>query len=141
MADFKDAMKSRDEIRKNTINMVRAAIKQVEVDTRCELSDDEILPIIAKQVKMRKDALSDFEKGGRTDLMEIYNREIEILTQYLPKQLSDDEVKVLVADVADEMGIAGCKENMGRLIGACMKKVGGLADGDKVRRAVMEFLS
>ena len=77
--DFKTAMKSKDEIAKNTINLARAAIKQVEVDTRKDLTDEEIIPIIAKQVKMRKDALADFEKGGRTDLIDAYNKEIEVL--------------------------------------------------------------
>ena len=128
MDDFKAAMKSSDEIRKNTINMVRAAIKQVEVDTRTELTDDEILPIIAKQVKMRRDALADFEKGGRTDLIEVYNKEIEVLSEYLPKELSDDEK------------IESGKENMGRLMGAVMKKAKGKADGNRIRKAVMEFL-
>ena len=89
--DFKTAMKSKDEIAKNTINLARAAIKQVEVDTRKDLTDEEIIPIIAKQVKMRKDALADFEKGGRTDLIDAYNKEIEVLEVYLPAQLSEDE--------------------------------------------------
>lgn len=140
MDDFKSAMKSKDEIRKNTINMVRAAIKQVEVDTRVELSDDEILPIIKKQVKMRKDALADFEKGGRTDLIDVYNREIEILSEYLPKELSDDEINNLISNTAKELGIESGKENMGKLMGAVMQKVAGQADGNRVRKSVMEFL-
>ena len=119
MDDFKAAMKSRDEIRKNTINMVRAAIKQVEVDTRTELTDDEMLPIIAKQVKMRRDALADFEKGGRTDLIEVYNKEISGISK--PARYCK-------------------KENMGRLMGAVMKKAKGKADGNRIRKAVMEFL-
>lgn len=140
MDDFKAAMKSRDEIRKNTINMVRAAIKQVEVDTRTELTDDEILLIIVKQVKMRRDALADFEKGGRTDLIEVYNKEIEVLSEYLPKELSDDEIKTLIAQTASEEKIESGKENMGRLMGAVMKKAKGKADGNRIRKAVMEFL-
>ena len=140
MDDFKAAMKSRDEIRKNTINMVRAAIKQVEVDTRTELTDEEMLPIIAKQVKMRRDALADFEKGGRTDLIEVYNKEIEVLSEYLPKELSDDEIKTLIAQTASEEKIESGKENMGRLMGAVMKKAKGKADGNRIRKAVMEFL-
>ena len=85
--DFKESMKAKDEIRKNTVNLARAAVKQYEVDNRVELDDQEIISILTKQVKMRKDALSDFEKAGRTDLLEAYNREIEILMEYLPKQL------------------------------------------------------
>ena len=73
MADFKDAMKARDEIAKNTISLARAAVKQYEVDNREELDDAGIIAILSKQVKMRKDALADFEKAGRTDLFDSYN--------------------------------------------------------------------
>ena len=140
MNDFKDAMKSKDEVKKNTINLARAAIKQVEIDTRTELTDDEILPIIAKQVKMRKDALADFEKGGRTDLMEAYKKEIEILEVYLPAQLGEDEIKAVVEETARELGIDGGKQNMGKLMGPVMAKVKGQADGGAVKKVVMEFL-
>ncbi len=140
MADFKAAMKEKDEIRKNTITMVRAAIKQIEIDTKTELSDDEILPIISKQVKMRKDALADFERGGRTDLMEVYKQEIEVLNEYLPKQLTPEEIESLVAEAANEIGVTSGMENMGKLMGASMSKCKGLADGSDVKDAVMKFL-
>lgn len=140
MEDFKDAMKSKDEVKKNTINLARAAIKQVEVDTRTELKDEDILPIIAKQVKMRKDALADFEKGGRTDLIEAYKKEIEILEVYLPAQLTEDEIRVVVESTAKELGIDGGKQNMGKLMGPVMAKVKGQADGGAVKKVVMEFL-
>lgn len=138
--DFKTAMKSKDEIAKNTINLARAAIKQVEVDTRKDLTDEEIIPIIAKQVKMRKDALADFEKGGRTDLIDAYNKEIEVLEVYLPAQMSEDEIKKFVTETAAELGIEGGKQNMGKLMGPVMAKVKGQADGGAVKKIVMEFL-
>lgn len=138
--DFKTAMKSKDEIAKNTINLARAAIKQVEVDTRKDLTDEEIIPIIAKQVKMRKDALADFEKGGRTDLIDAYNKEIEVLEVYLPAQMSEDEIKKVVTETAAELGIEGGKQNMGKLMGPVMAKVKGQADGGAVKKIVMEFL-
>ncbi|MEG0918337.1 MAG: GatB/YqeY domain-containing protein [Anaerovoracaceae bacterium] len=141
MNDFKEAMKSHDTVKKDTINLARAAIKQVEVDTRTELKDEDIIPILSKQVKMRKDALADFEKGGRTDLADAYKKEIEVLEIYLPAQLSEDEIKVIVAEVAAELGITDGKQNMGKLMGATMPKVKGLADGGVVKKAVMEFLS
>lgn len=140
MEDFKAAMKSKDEVAKNTINLARAAIKQVEVDTREELTDEKIIPIIAKQVKMRKDALADFEKGGRTDLVDAYNKEIEILEVYLPEQLSEDDIRKIVADTAKELGIDGGKQNMGKLMGSVMGKVKGQSDGNTVKKIVMEFL-
>ena len=89
---------------------------------------------------MRKDALADFEKGGRTDLMEAYKKEIEILEVYLPAQLTDDEIKAVVEATAKELDIEGGKQNMGKLMGPVMAKVKGQADGGAVKKVVMEFL-
>ena len=139
--DFKEAMKAKDEVRKNTVNFVRAAIKQYEVDNREELDDEGVLAILTKQVKMRKDALADFEKAGRTDLLDSYNKEIAILQAYLPEQLSPEKIAEVVKATADELGIDGGKQNMGRLMGAVMPKVKGLADGGAVKKAVEEFLA
>ena len=140
MQDFKDAMKAHDEVAKNTINLARAAIKQYEVDHRVELDEQGIIDILTKQVKMRKDALSDFEKAGRTDLIENYSREIEILMAYLPKQLTEEEILQIVRDTKAELGIDDGKANMGRLMGAVMPQVKGLADGGAVRKAVQSVL-
>ena len=140
MQDFKDAMKAHDEVAKNTINLARAAIKQYEVDHRVELDEQGIIDILTKQVKMSKDALSDFEKAGRTDLIENYSREIEILMAYLPKQLTEEEILQIVRDTKAELGIDDGKANMGRLMGAVMPKVKGLADGGAVRKAVQSVL-
>ena len=136
MSDFKDAMKAKDEVRKNTISFARAAVKQYEIDNRKELDDEGIVAILAKQVKMRKDALSDFEKAGRMDLADAYKQEIEVLQKYLPAQLSADEIR----DAA-ELGIEGGKQNMGKLMGAVMGKVKGVADGNDVRKVIEEFLA
>ncbi len=103
MADFKEAMKAHDEVAKNTISFARAAIKQYEVDHREELDDDGIAAILSKQVKMRKDALADFEKAGRTDLIDSYKSEIEILKRYLPEQLSDEKIREIIKGTAAEL--------------------------------------
>lgn len=140
--DFKEAMKAKDEVRKNTISLARAAVKQYEVDNRgSELDDAGVTEILAKQVKMRKDALSDFEKAGRTDLFDAYMAEIEVLTAYLPKQLTADEIMDVVKETAEAMGIQGGKENMGKLMKTVMGKVKGIADGGQVKKAVEAFLS
>lgn len=141
MADLKEAMKEHDKVRKDTISFARAAIKQHEVDNRVELSDEEIIPILAKQVKMRKDALADFEKAERADLVEAYNEEIKILESYLPEQMSIEDIKKVVADAAKSLGIDGGKQNMGKLMGVVMGKLKGKADGNAVREAVTEYLS
>ena len=140
MADFKEAMKAHDEVAKNTISFARAAIKQYEVDNRAELDEQGIIDILTKQVKMRKDALSDFEKAGRTDLIENYSREIEILMAYLPEQLTEDEIRQIVLDTKAELGIEGGMNNMGRLMGAVMPKVKGVADGGTVKGIVQSVL-
>ncbi|MBP3816627.1 MAG: GatB/YqeY domain-containing protein [Firmicutes bacterium] len=140
MEDFKQSMKDHDEIAKNTINLARAAIKQYEVDNREELDEAGIISILQKQVKMRTDALADFEKAGRTDMLEAYKAEIEVLKKYLPEQMSPEKIKEQVAEIASQMGISGGKENMGKLMGAVMGKLKGQADGNAVRQAVTEFL-
>ena len=140
MADFKEAMKAHDEVAKNTISFARAAIKQYEVDHREELDDDGIAAILSKQVKMRKDALADFESAGRTDLIDSYKSEIEILKRYLPEQLSDEKIREIIKGTAAELGIEGGMQNMGKLMGPVMAKVKGLADGNQVKQLVQEFL-
>ena len=139
--DFKAAMKAHDEVKKNTLSFARAAIKQVEVDTRKELEDGDVLAILKKQVKMRKDALADFEKAGRTDLLDSYKAEIEILEAYLPAQMSEEEIRKLVTETAAEVGVEGGKQNMGKLMKSVMPKVKGLADGNTVRKIIEEFLA
>ena len=140
MADFKQALKDRDETAKNTISLARAAVKQYEVDNREELDDAGIQKLLQKQVKMRNDALSDFEKAGRQDLIDAYKYEIAVLKKYLPEQLSPEKIAEIVRETAASMGIEGGKENMGKLMGAVMGKTKGLADGNEVRKQVMTFL-
>ena len=140
MADFKQALKDRDETAKNTISLARAAVKQYEVDNREELDDAGILKLLQKQVKMRNDALSDFEKAGRQDLIDAYKSEIAVLKKYLPEQLSPEKIAEIVRETAASMGIEGGKENMGKLMGAVMGKTKGLADGNEVRKQAMAFL-
>ena len=139
--DFKDALKEKDAIKKNTVNLVRAAIKQFEVDKRVEIDEQGIFEILAKQVKMRKDALADFEKAGRTDLLEDYNKEIAILSEYLPTQLTRDELVDIIETTASELGIDKKKSNMGKLMGAVIPKVKGKADGNLIKEIVESILS
>ena len=141
MADFKEAMKAKDDVRKNTISFARAAVKQYEVDNREELDDEGVIAILAKQVKMRKDALADFEKAGRTDLADDYKAEIEILEKYLPEQMSKEEILKIVQATKEELGLEGTKKEMGKFMGAVMKKVGGNADGNTVREVIQGFLN
>lgn len=141
MNDFKQSMKAHDEVTKNTISLARAAIKQYEVDKREELDDEGILVILKKQVKMRKDALADFEKAGRNDLVEAYNNEIRVLEKYIPAQMSREKILEVVKETAESLGIEKDRKSMGKLMGPVMGKVKGLADGNDVRDVVIGFLS
>ncbi|MBQ0018093.1 MAG: GatB/YqeY domain-containing protein [Clostridiales bacterium] len=142
MEDYKEAMKAGDQIRKETVNLVRAAIKQHEVDQRVEIEDDaEIVKIIKKQVKMRTDALADFVKAGRDDLLEAYNKEIDILKTYLPEEMSEEAIADKVAEIAEKLGITEGMQNMGKLMKECMAELKDAADGGVVNKKVKEFLS
>ena len=142
MTDYKEAMKAADAVKKETVNMVRAAIKQHEVDSRTEITDDaDIVRIIKKQVKMRTDALEDFIKAGRDDMVEGYKKEIEILQAYLPEEMSIEDIEKKVKEVAEKLGITEGMQNMGKLMKECMKELKDAADGSAVNKAVKDFLS
>ncbi len=139
MADLKAAMKAKDKTRKDTITMVRAAIKQKEVDEKKDLSDDEVLSIISKQVKEKKNSIEDFAKGGRQDLIDATKAEMDILYGYLPKQLSEDELRDLVAETISRLDIHD-KKDMGKVMKDLMPKVKGRADGKTINRLAQELL-
>ena len=139
MADLKAAMKAKDKTRKDTITMVRAAIKQKEVDEKKDLSDDEVLSIISKQVKEKKNSIEDFAKGGRQDLIDATRAEMDILYGYLPKQLSEDELRDLVAETISRLDIHD-KKDMGKVMKDLMPKVKGRADGKTINRLAQELL-
>ena len=137
--DLKDAMKAKDEIKKNAVQMVRAGVLQVEKDKKTTLDDEGIIEVIAKEVKKRKDVLPDFEKAGRADLIEATQREIEILTKYLPSQLTEEELDKIVSETVSEIGASSMKD-MGKVMSALMPKVKGRADGKTVNELVKKHL-
>ena len=140
MQDLKDAMKEKNEIKKNTVQMVRASILQVEKDKGIQLEDNQIIDIIAKEVKKRKDAASDFEKSGRDDLIAQNNAEIEVLINYLPKQLSKEEIEEIVKKVIEETGATSMKD-MGMVMKGAKEKIGASADGKTINEVVKSLLN
>ena len=140
MADLKDAMKNKDKLRKDVITMVRAAIKQKEVDERVELDDSDIENIISKQLKEKKASIEEFKKGNRQDLVDQTNDEIEILLKYLPEQLSDEELKEIIKKVIDENEITSMKD-IGKLMKNVMPLIKGKADGKQVNIIAKELLN
>ncbi len=139
MEELKEAMKNKDTIKKNTVQMVRAAILQIEKDKGIEVGDDKILEIIAKEVKTKKDALVDFEKAQRQDLIDQTNQEIAILQEYLPKQLSREEVKVEVEKIISEIGATSMKD-MGAIMKEAKAKLGASAEGKTINEVAKEIM-
>ncbi|WP_018752776.1 GatB/YqeY domain-containing protein [Paenibacillus sanguinis] len=137
--DMKQAMKNQDKFKLSTIRMVRATIKNLEIDLKRTLNDNEVLDILSREIKQRKDALQEFEKAGRDDLAQQVKAEAEILAEYLPEQLSEEEIKVIVQQTIQETG-ASSKAEMGKVMSALMPKVKGLADGRLVNQVVKQLL-
>ena len=139
MEDLKEAMRSKNEIKKNTVQMVRAAILQIEKDKGIQVEDDRILEIIAKEVKTKRDAIKDFEKAERQDLIDQTNQEIEVLQQYLPKQLSREEIKVELEKIISEIGATTMKD-MGAIMKEAKAKMGASADGKTINEVAKEIM-
>lgn len=137
--DLKESMKDKNLVRKNTIQMIRAAILQVEKDKQIELTEEQIIEIIAKESKKRKDAEADFEKSGREDLVKQNKEEIEILSEYLPKQLTLEEIENIVKDVIIKTGATSMKE-MGVVMKTAKEQIGATADGKTVSDVVKKIL-
>jgi len=138
-ADMKEAMKQGEKERLSVIRLVRGAVRQVEIDGKKRLTDDEVLGVIGKEVKMRRDSIEEFERGGRADLVEKTQAEIAVLMPYLPEQLSADEIKKIVEEVISSVGASSSKD-MGKVMGALMPRVKGRADGKLVNETVRALL-
>ena len=137
--DLKSSMKNKDTIRKSVVTLIRAAIKQYEVDNRVELADDAIIDIISKQLKQRKDSLAEFEKANRDDLIEETKSEIQVLEGYLPQQLSEEELEKIVIETIAEVSATSMKD-MGKIMATIKPKTAGRADGRKINELVKKNL-
>ena len=139
LEDMKNSMKDKNVVRKNVIQMVRAAILQVEKDKQIQVTDEQIVEIIAKETKKRKDSITDYEKSGRQDLLEQINKEITILQEYLPKQLSEEEVEIKVKEIIAELGATSIKE-MGLVMKTAKEKLGAATDGKTINEVAKKIL-
>ena len=133
--DLKSSMKNKDTNKKSVITLIRASIKQYEVDNRVELGDEEITDLIAKQLKQTRDSRDEFAKAGRKDLVEKADAEIEILKEYLPQQLSEEELNEIVKLTISEVGATSMKD-MGKIMSVIRPKVKGRADGKLINELV-----
>ena len=139
MEDMKNLMKNKEKIRKNTEQMVRAGILQIEKDKGKQEENDKILEIIEKEVKTKKDALKDFEKAERKDLIDQTNKEIEVLQEYLPKQLTREEIKIELEKIIKQLGASTAKD-MGTIMKEAKTKFGASADGKTINEVAKEIL-
>ena len=137
--DLKSSMKNKDTNKKSVITLIRASIKQYEVDNRFELGDEEITDLIAKQLKQTRDSRDEFAKAGREDLVEKADAEIEILKEYLPQQLSEEELNEIVISTISEVGATSMKD-MKNIMSSIMPKVKGRADGKLINELVKKNL-
>ena len=140
MDDLKSAMKDKDTVRKNAVQMVRASVLQVEKDNKITLDDEGVIEVVAKEVKKRKDVLPEYEKSGRQDLIDELTREIEVLMAYLPQQMSEEEIEALVIDAIAQTEAKSMKD-IGKVMAVIMPKTKGKADGKVINNFVKKHLS
>lgn len=137
--DLKTAMKNKDTVRLSVIRLAKAAVMNLEIARGHQLSDEEVIEVLAKEVKQRNDSLVEFEKAGRKDLVENLQKEILIVQEYLPAPLSETEVRKLIEEVIAEVG-ASSKKDMNKVMPVLMPKVKGRADGKLVNQIVNSLL-
>ena len=138
--DWKNAIKQKNRFKANVISMAKAAILMVEKSGVGEVDDNKVIEILAKEVKQRRDSIVEFDNGNRQDLVDQTKAEIEILLQYLPQQLTEEEIRKIVMESAEKLGTSSIKD-MGKLMADVRPKVNGRADGKVVSQIVKEYLN
>jgi uncharacterized protein len=138
--DLKEAMKAKDVKKRDALRLLTSAFKQIEVDERKELSDDDVIKIIQKQIKSRNDSATQYKEADRLDLMEKELEEIACYEPYLPKQLSDDELSEALKTIIANVGASSVKD-MGKVMGAASKELAGCADGKRINECVKGLLA
>ncbi|WP_448535108.1 GatB/YqeY domain-containing protein [Pseudothermotoga sp.] len=138
--DLKEALKAKDEVKLRTVRMLLAAIKNFEVEKMTLATDEDILQIMSKEIKKRQEAIEMYEKGGRRDLAQAEKQEIEVIQSYMPKQLSEEEIREIARKVISEMNLKSPKD-VGTAMKVIMPQVKGRADGKLVNKIVSELLS
>ena len=141
--DYKEAVRNKDEIKRNTINLLLSGLKYRQIELRAsgkELTDEEIIGVISKEIKKRKEAIELYEKGNRQDLAEKEKRELEILESYMPKQLSEEELLKIIDETIKSVG-ASSPSDVGKVMKELMPKVKGKADGSLVKSLVEKRLA
>lgn len=137
--DMKSAMKAKDKESLQVIRMIKSSIQNEQIKVGHDLTDDEELSVLSREMKQRRDSLREFEQAGRDDLAEKVKSEIAIVEKYMPEQLSEDDIRQIVQEAINQTGASSAKE-FGKVMGAVMPKVKGKADGNLVNAIVKELL-
>ena len=138
--DVKNAMKAKETKKRDALRLLTSAFKQIEVDERRELSDDDIIKIIQKQVKSRNDSITQYKDAGRDDLAQIELDEIAFYMPYLPAQLNDEELNTAIKNIISKIGATTMKD-MGKVMGMASKELSGKADGKRINECVKSLLN
>ena len=138
--DLKDAMKSKENFKRDCLRMIFSSIKKVEVDERRVLSNDDIIKILLKEVKQREDSARQYKEAKREDLYEKEIKEVDFLKVYLPKQLSDEDLESKIRDIIKKAGVSSIKD-MGKVMGIAMKDLANIADGKRINEFVKKILN
>ena len=136
LADIKEAMKAKDEFKRDTLRTLNAALKQVEVDQRIEMTDEVVLPLLQKEIKKRADSVELYLKGAREDLAKKEQSEIELIKAYLPAQLSDDELKEKIKSIIENVG-----KNLGAVMKMAKDEIGASAEAKRISMIAKELLA
>ena len=136
LADIKEAMKAKDEFKRDTLRTLNAALKQVEVDQRIEMTDEVVLPLLQKEIKKRADSVELYLKGAREDLAKKEQSEIELIKAYLPAQLSDDELKEKIKSIIEKVG-----KNLGAVMKMAKDEIGASAEAKRISMITKELLA
>ncbi|QKG29392.1 GatB/YqeY domain-containing protein [Campylobacter sp. RM16187] len=138
LEDIKTAMKEKDNFKRDTLRLINSAIKQVEVDERAQMSDEKVLAILQTQIKRRIDSVEQYKKGGRDDLAQNEENEIKIICEYMPKQLSEDELRAEIEAIISELGSGA---NIGTVMKIAKEKIGARSDGKSISDCAKKLLS
>jgi len=137
--DMKEAMRAKEIVKRDTIRAINTMIKQIEVDERKELSDEDIVVLMQKAIKQRNEAIEQYQSAGRDDLVAKEQSEVDVINLYMPKQLSDEELESALREIVADVGATSMKD-MGKVMGAAKAKIGGGADGKRINEMVKKVL-
>ncbi len=138
-SDIKDAMRAKEIVKRDTIRAINTMIKQIEVDERIDLDDEAIIKLIQKGIKQREEAITQYKEASRDDLVASEQKQIDIFKLYLPRQLSDSELEIIIKEIINEVEASSMKD-MGKVMNPVKSKVGGSADGKRINEIVKKLL-